>query len=233
MRMTLARIGLALGGLLMIVRIMPVMAAKPADMAFPPPNTTELVRLAEAAQGAWPFSHWLGFLAIGLLLSGYWLRAGCGLPIVQYLARGLASVGLGLFFVALIIDGFLLYEFARWAGESGSDGAMEATRRTHEFATGFYGTGVFIFFTAMGTFAAPLTHRGGYQRLLGYLGMLIALAAVIAYWTGLAGPNWSNIKVGGMLMMAAFAWHMLVGVTGAGLRPAATDRPNRAEALAD
>ena len=49
---------------------------------------------------------------------------------------------------------------------------------------------------------------------LGGLGQFITIVAVTAYFSGAAGENWDNIRIGGSLMLAGFLWHVLVGLSG-------------------
>jgi hypothetical protein len=212
-------IGAALvaGGLLMFTRMAPIFAILPEDMAFPPDSTEEMIRLAAIAGPRWQVSHIMGLVAVvlfaivyawyvGLLMRLGWKRLGPAMAVV-------AAAAFGLFGIALLIDGSAVPAAAQayLSAAAASPMALEQVADTHGLALSFFAPGVFLMFVAMGLLSSPLLHRVTPARWLGVLGQVIAIAAVTAYVTGLAGPHWNNLQIAGTLMLAAFAWHFLLG----------------------
>lgn len=226
-RIKWAGAALVIGGLLMFTRMAPIFAILPEDMAFPPESTEEMVRLAAIAGSRWQVSHIMGLLAVFLFAIAYishfrlllrlgWKRLGLAMAAI-------ATAAFGLFGVALVIDGFAVPASAQSylsAADKGST-TLQQVAETHGLALSFFVPGVFLMFVAMGLLSSPMLHRSIPSRWLGIIGQIIAIAAVTAYLTGLAGPHWNNLQVAGTLMMAAFAWHLLVGTRSLLFKPQA------------
>ena len=205
------------GGLLMFTRMVPIFAILPEDMAFPPESTQEMVRLAAIAGSRWQLSHIMGLAAVALFAVAYgwhanvlmrlgWKRIGLAIAVI-------ATAAFGLFGIALSIDGFVVSAtIERYLSAAGSESTtLEQVAVSHRFALSFFTPGVFLMFVAMGLLSSPMLHRSIHSRWLGFTGQIIAVAAITAYLTGLTGSNWNNLQIAGTLMMAAFAWHLLVG----------------------
>jgi hypothetical protein len=206
------------GGLLMFTRMAPIFAVLPEDMAFPPASTEEMVRLAGIAGSRWKLSHIMGIAAVVLFAAVYawharylvhagWKKLGPILAVTAMLA-------FGLFSIALVIDGFFVpatIESYVTAGE-GQAVTIEDVADAHKFALRFFTPGVFLMFVAVGLLSSPMLHRAVHSRWLGVFGQVIAISAVTAFLAGVTGPNWNNLQIAGTLMMAAFAWHLIVGV---------------------
>ncbi len=209
--------GMAIAAILFFIRMAPVLAVLPEDMSFPPGSTEDLVRLAEVAGARWPISHVMGLIGVALFIAGYWTHARAlavaGHRTVGYVALAVAALGFGLFSVALIIDGFLVPSaaMAHLAGGAGAP-ALTEVQAVHDRALIFFTPGVFLMFVAMGVLSSRMLHGFIHSRWLGGLGMLIAITAVTAYFFGVTGPNWNNLRVGGSLMMIGFLWHLAIGV---------------------
>lgn len=220
---------MALGAALLIMRIGPVVANKPDDVAFPPEGTADLVRLADAVGAIWPAAHVAGLVAVALLGFGYWAHASAlaaaGRPYVGRAAALLATLAFTLFAGALVTDGFVVYAAALESAAAPGDADLLAqTAAAHARALAFFTPALFAMFLAMGVLASRMIHGQIHSRWLGWLGQAIAILAVTAYLTGLAGPHWNNMQVGGSLTMAGFVWHILVGLAalfGRGVRAAA------------
>ena len=104
------------GATLLIIRILPVVAQIPDGVAFPPNTIEDLIDIAKTVGLAWPVSHALGFMAVLLLIAGYTLHAAHlrarGFKVISTFVFGTATLAFGLFAVALIIDGFWVYNLA-------------------------------------------------------------------------------------------------------------------------
>lgn len=224
-RMKWAGAALVAGGLLMLTRMAPIFAILPDDMAFPPQTTQEMVRLAGIAGSRWQWSHIMGLVAVLLFAGAYgwhlqvllrsgWKRIGLAVAVV-------ATMAYGLFGIALVIDGFVVPATIESyvAAIGGQSMSLEQVAGSHQLALRFFAPGVFLLFVAMGLLSSPMLHRVFHARWLGWAGQAIAIAAVTAYLAGLAGPHWNNLQVGGTLMLAAFAWHLLVGARAIFSRP--------------
>lgn len=61
---------------------------------------------------------------------------------------------------------------------------------------------------------SPMLRQIIHTRSLGLTGQIIAISALTANLTGVASPDWNNLQIVGSLMMAAFAWRLLVGSHG-------------------
>jgi len=205
------------GGLLMFTRMVPIFAILPSDMAFPPESTQEMVRLAAIAGSRWQLSHIMGLAAVILFAVAYgwhanvlmrlgWKRVGLATAVI-------ATLAFGLFGIALSIDGFVVpATIANYMSATGGESAtLEQVAGSHSFALRFFTPGIFLMFVAMGLLSSPMLHRSIHLRWLGVIGQTIAILAVTAYMTGMTGSNWNNLQIAGSLMMAAFAWHLLVG----------------------
>ena len=207
MKLKLAGLAMTLGGMLFFIRMAPVVRAVPDNMDFPPGSDADLVRLAELAGIGWQISHALGLLAVGLFVFGYWahrnyIKQSDSQPVSTW-ASWVATIAFGAFAIALVIDGFAVPAMAT------SDLAGEV----HRLALRFFTPAIFLMFIAIGLLSSRLVHRFVHSRLLGFVGMLIAIAGPTAYLFGVTGPNWDNLRIGGSLMMLAFLWHLLVGLS--------------------
>lgn len=205
------------GGLLMFTRMAPILVILPEDMVFPPESTQEMVRLAGTAGWRWQLSHIMGLVAVILFAVAYgwhvnvlirsgWKRIGIVLAV-------LATMAFGLFGSALVIDGFVVpatIDSYVSASESQST-TLAQIAESHQLALRFFTPGIFLLFVSMGLLSAPMLHRVFHTFWLGLIGQVIGVIAVIAYLTGVTGPNWNVMQIAGTLMMAAFAWHLLVG----------------------
>jgi len=226
MKLKIPGVVMFFGGLLLIVRIFPVVAAKPESVAFPPETTTDLVQLAAGAGLAWPIAHAIGLLAITCLMFGYWRHAQAlfkaGFGKVGWAAAAAAGLALVAFGMALIIDGFFVYDAALASAVTPNDTSLlESVDARHAMALTFFTPGLFILFLAVGLISYPMLRGQMHSRWLGALGMMIAFVAVTIYLAGVAGPNWSNMQTGGLAIMAGFFWHILLGLAallGGGIR---------------
>lgn len=205
------------GGLLMFTRMAPIFVILPDDMAFPPETTQEMVRLAGIAGSRWQLSHIMGLAAVVLFAVAYgwhvnvlmrlgWKRIGIVLAVM-------ATMAFGLFGIALVIDGFVVPAAidSYVSGNGGESMTLEQVAGSHQLALRFFTPGIFLVFVSMGLLSSPMLHRVIHTRWLGLVGQLLAVSAVTAYLTGVTGPDWNNLQIAGTLMMAAFAWHLLVG----------------------
>ena len=215
-KMRWAGAGLILGGLLFFGRMAPIFAVLPEDLAFPPETTEDLIRLQVIAGVRWTISHLMGLVSVGLLATGYWIQASAlaavGHKIVGRAAALIAAAAFGLFAIALVIDGFLVFNLAvaYSAGGSGAPGLPDV-QAMHDRALLFFTPAVFLMFVAIGVLSSRMLHRHIHSRWLGGLGMAIAVTAITAYLFGVTGPNWDNLQIGGSLMMLGFLWHVLMG----------------------
>ena len=220
MKLKIAGLAMTIGGFLFFVRMVPVLRVVPDDMAFPPESDADLVRLVDLAGIAWPVSHALGLIAMGLFVFGYWshrnhLKEFDRQPQSTW-AAWVATIGFGAFAIALIIDGFGVPSAANTILASETtprDLVYSQAGDIHKLALRFFTPGVFLMFIAIGLLSTRLIHRLIHNRTLGFLGMLIAISGPTVYLFGLAGPNWDNLRVGGSLMMLAFLWHLLIGLS--------------------
>jgi hypothetical protein len=208
---------LMVGGLLMLTRMAPIFVVLPDDLSFPPESTQEMVRLAAIAGSRWQFSHVMGLVAVALFIIAYgWhakLLIQLGWKRVGLAIAAIAMVAFGLLGVALTIDGFFVpltiqQHVSPGAGESMT---LEHVAESHALALSIFTPAVFLMFVAVGLLSTPMLHRSIHSRWMGLVGQLVAVLAVVAYVTGAAGPHWDNLKIAGSLMMAAFAWHLVVG----------------------
>ncbi|MDH4109733.1 MAG: hypothetical protein OEW35_15685 [Gammaproteobacteria bacterium] len=210
-------VALVVGGLLMFTRMAPVLVVLPEDMAFPPATTQEMLRLAVIAGARWQLSHVMGLFAVLLFGIAYgwhviflvragWRWVGPGLAVTSLLA-------FTLFGIALLIDGFAVPAMIddHLAAGGARTATLEQVEEMHLLALRFFAPGIFLLFLTIGLFSAPMLHREIHSRWLGVTGQTIAVVAVMAYLTGLTGPHWNEMQIAGTLMLAAFAWHLLVG----------------------
>ena len=206
-----------IGGLLMITRMVPIFAILPDDMAFPPETTQEMIRLAGIAGSRWQLSHIMGLAAVILFGVAYgwhvnallrlgWKRIGIVLAVA-------ATMAFGLFGIALVIDGFVVpATIDSYVSANGVNATtLEQVAGSHQLAQRFFTPSMFLLFVTMGLLSSPMLHRAIHTRWLGFVGQFIAILAVTAYLTGVAGPNWNNLQIAGTLIMAAFLWHLVVG----------------------
>lgn len=212
--------GMAVGGILFFTRMAPIFAVIPEDMEFPPAGGEDLARLAEIAGTAWPLPHAMGLAGVFLFTLGYWAHATAlakaGHRIVGRAAAFIAALAFGLFSIALVTDGFVLFAAIN------QNAPLAQISAIHANALLFFTPGVFLMFIAMGVLSSRMLHGFIHTRWLGAIGMAIAIAGPTAFLFGLTGPNWENMQIGGSLMMLAFLWHLLVGVaalTSRGARP--------------
>lgn len=213
----LAGAALVAGSLFMFTRMAPILVILPDDMVFPPETTQEMVRLAGIAGSRWQLSHIMGLAAVVLFAVAYgwhvkvlmhlgWKRIGVALA-------AMSTMAFGLFGTALAIDGFVLAETidSHVSANGGQATTLAQVAESHQLALRFFTPGIFLMFVSMGLLSVPMLHGVFHARWLGFMGQIIGLIAVTAYLTGITGPNWNVMQIAGTLMMAAFAWHFLVG----------------------
>ena len=209
--------GMVLGGLLFFGRMAPIFSVLPEDMDFPPTATQDLARLAELAGPGWQLSHGMGLLAVLLFTIGYWAHAHtlavAGHTLIGKVAAATASLAFGLFAVALVTDGFVLFDVAARYSAGGPNAPMlDAVAALHERALRFFTPAIFLMFVAMGILSSRMIHGFVHYRWLGYAGMALAITGPTAYLFGITGPNWDNLQIGGSLMMLGFIWHLIIGL---------------------
>ncbi|GJL95308.1 MAG: hypothetical protein DHS20C05_17130 [Hyphococcus sp.] len=229
MTLRFAGAAMSLAGILFIGRIAPVVAKKPEDIAFPPANSEELIKLAASAGAAWPIAHVLGLVAVVLVVFAYWRHgealAKAGHERVGRIAAFIAATGFGLFAIALVIDGFVVYEAALRSMNNPADAALlKKAGDAHQLAILFFTPAMFGMFLAMGVLSSRMLHGYVHSRWLGVIGQIIAIAAITLYLTGLAGPHWDNMQTGGLAMMLGYLWHIIIGLAalfGRGVRVSA------------
>lgn len=210
-------VAMIVGGLLMFTRMAPIIGILPDDMAFPPQSTREMVRLAGIAGSRWQLSHIMGLAAVVLFAIAYgwhvkvlmrlgWKRIGIALA-------AMGTMAFGLFGTALVIDGFIVPATidSHVLANGGQSTTLAQVTESHQLALRFFTPGIFLVFVSMGLLSAPMLHRVFHARWLGFMGQIIGVIAVTAYLTGITGPSWNVMQIAGTLMMAAFAWHLLVG----------------------
>ena len=208
---------LVAGGLLMFTRMAPILVILPDDMVFPPETAQEMVRLAGIAGSRWQLSHIMGLAAVVLFAVAYgwhvnvlmrlgWKRIGIALAVM-------ATMAFGLFGTALMIDGFVVAATidSHVLANGGQSTTLAQVTESHQLALRFFTPGIFLVFVSMGLLSVPMLHRVFHTRWLGLMGQVIGVIAVTAYLTGVAGPNWNVMQIAGTVMMAGFAWHLLVG----------------------
>ena len=216
-QLRLAGAGMTIGGLLFFGRMAPIFSVLPEDMDFPPTATEDLVRLAELAGSGWQLSHGMGLIAVMLFAVGYWAHAhaltAAGHTLIGKVAAATASLAFGLFAVALVTDGFVLFDAANEFIAGGPDAPMlETVAAMHERALLFFTPAIFLMFIAMGILSSRMIHGFIHSRWLGFFGMALAITGPTAYLFGITGPNWDNLQIGGSLMMLGFIWHLIVGL---------------------
>ena len=216
-RIKWAGAAMVVGGLLMFTRMAPIYVVLPDDMAFPPESTQEMVRLAGIAGSRWQLSHIMGLAAVALFAVAYGWHANIlmrrGWKRIGLVVAVIAITAFGFFGIALIIDGFVVPATidSYVSANGGPPMTLEQVAGSHRLALRFFTPGIFLIFVAMGLLSSPMLHRVVHTRWLGLIGQIIAISAVTAYLTGVTGPDWNNLQIAGTLMMAAFAWHLLVG----------------------
>lgn len=212
-----AGIAMASGALLIVIRMAPIVAVIPDDMTFPPETSAELVRLVGIAGGRWQLAHIMGLFALTFLATGYWLHARVLLSLnhrrVGLVAGVISMFAFGFFAIAMVIDGFQVPAVAVAYTAGPGSITLDDVTAAHDLALQFFTPGIFLMFIAMAVLSSPMLHRTIPSRWLGALGQTIGIAAISAFLFGLAGPTWNNMQVGGLAMMAGFAWHLLVGIS--------------------
>jgi hypothetical protein len=202
------------GAVLMFGRMAPIFANLPEELeSFPPVGPEQLVILARGVGPIWQLAHGLGALALIMLAFGFyahWQTArDRNFGLVANIMIGAAATGLGLFSVAMVIDGWgVTGAIAAWDAGIGSLGAIE---QTHAQAVFLYTWGNFLIFIGVATLGSLIIHRAFHVRLWGFIGLALGVLADTGYLFGLMGDHW-NDRLGMMVMLFGMIWMAVTGL---------------------
>ena len=202
------------GAILMFGRMAPIFANLPEELeSFPPVGSEQLVILARGVGPLWQLAHGLGALALIMLAFGFyahWRTArDRNFGLVANIMIGAAAMGLGLFTIAMLIDGWgVTGAIAAWDAGIGSFVAIE---QTHAQAVFLYPWGNFLIFIAVATLGSLIIHRAFHVRLWGLIGLALGVLADTGFLFGLMGDHW-NDRLGMTVMLFGMVWMAVPGL---------------------
>lgn len=215
----IAGIGLILGAVLQITRMIPIALSDGIIMLdnFPPHSLKNTLLAAQAS--GWHFSHILIFLATPLLFTGFYSLYQLATkteksPIAIYALIGLA-MGLILYSMGAVIDGFVLPEVSKQytaAVGKTKEYLGEIVFFTHHLAIGFGGFAFCHLLLSTGLLGWSLQKVAGF-KILSICGTAIGGVALLGYLMGILDllVSGSFLLTGGLTMLM-FVYYLLLGV---------------------
>ncbi len=211
-------IGLILGGLLQITRMIPIAMSDGIKMLenFPPHSLEDTINAAHSS--GWYISHIMVFLATPLLMIGFYglyklinryKRSDFSIPALIVL-----SIGLLLYNIGAVIDGLFLplvcHEILE-ATDSVKNSWSVLGTYTHELAVNFGGLAFAHLLLGTGLLSIDLNKVEEF-KIFGVVGMAIGLVALIGYISGVLDlmVTGSFMLTGGLTMMM-FIYFFLLG----------------------
>ena len=202
------------GAVLLFGRMMPIFANFPAELeSFPPVRSEQLVVLARGVGPMWQLAHGLGAVALVMLAFGFfahWRVARDRMfGLVANIMIAAAVTGLGLFFIAMLIDGWGVTDaIAAW---DAGNARFEAIEQTHAQAVFLYTWGNFLIFVGIATLGSLIFHRAFHVRWWGLTGMALGILADTGFLFGMMGDHW-NDQLGMLAMLLGMVWMAIIGL---------------------
>lgn len=213
-----AGIALMIGAVISMFRVLPIVLSNGVTGDnFPPESVDEIVFFSQL-QG-WHVSHVLLLVLLPLLVFGVAVLArdvaGSGQASAGLMALIGTSFSTMLFFVATVLDGFVLpvvTDGVAVGGAISDSSAAGLATFTHETASIFGGTAsALLLITA--TFIGIGLARGLESPKLGAIGIGIGVISTIGYLSGILDLNISDgFDRVGPVLMAMFVYLFAVGV---------------------
>lgn len=210
-----------LAGLLLLTRLIPIFANLPEGFTtFPPATTEEMAILAAHNTYGYHWSHLMALFAMPLLWLGFFSHYQ------RFMTKGLCkrattgivglSLGVLLFSIAVLVDGFLVpitaAEFVSPETIS-KETALYFTQYSHALAMIFFSPAALFFAIGFGLLASPMAHGHIHNKWFGFIGMILSNIGIFGYFFG-----WTlkGMPLGATVMMAFFLWTFLLGFSSLG-----------------
>lgn len=212
-----AGLALIVGGLFVILRVVPMRLSDGVTSDnFPPSTVEDIVLFAQLP--VWEALHALGIVAVILLIFGVTVLSRLAQAYGQtgpgMMAQTSITVSLLLFAVALVSDGLVLPTIIQKLAHVGQNGVSEnavLVEYVHLFATSLGGySAAALLFSAI--FLGVTLNRAFGAKKLGAFGVIIGITSMLGYATGLIGLDLSaSFMIVGPLTMFMFLYLVVIG----------------------
>lgn len=207
-----------IGAILQIIRMMPIAMSDGITMLenFPPHNLVDTVFAAQLT--GWYVSHIMVFIAIPLLMVGFYGLYQLIKKQKQYsisvLGLVLIFIGLILYVIGAVIDGLMLPEIAsQFEQSTGNEKERLGVliNSMHHLAICFGGPSFTHLLSGTGLLGITLRKLKGFNWL-GIIGMVIGGVALVGYLTGILDllVTKSFLLTGGLTMLM-FVYYLILG----------------------
>lgn len=212
----LAGWAIILAAVLNLTRMVPVIVGRelpPPD--FPLVTADELANFVSGNYQGHAISHLMAIVSFVLLLLGtlYLHELMKDHKILSKLLLISGILGFGLFFIAALIDGFVMSEAVKtYLTDPDNLTLGFLVTYSHNFAMVFFTPALFFIFLFISLSCLGII-IGKYQRSwLGWSGGILADVTIIAYLFGFLGWQWDNFPLSGLVIMLAYIWLLLLGI---------------------
>ncbi|MEP5614102.1 MAG: hypothetical protein ABJP45_17755 [Cyclobacteriaceae bacterium] len=206
---------ITIGGLLNVTRMIPVFAGIEKLPEFPLKRAQQLADFIAPNYGGHLISHLMAMVGFVFLLFGVLYLVDTykkyKYPIFTRIFAIAGIGGLTLFFLAAIVDGFVVPEALRFFIEYG-DSRAPLVEITHHLAISLYSTALFLLFISIGFNSQIILHTNEFKKRLGYFGLFVGHFTAVAFLLGLFGYFWEKPLGGLFIMLSNFYW-VILGVS--------------------
>lgn len=215
----IAGIGLIVGAVLQITRMIPIAASNGIKMLenFPPHTVEETLFAAKAA--GWRISHIMVFISVPFFIAGFYgvyqfVQVQARSKIITIAMSGFL-VGLILYTIGAVIDGLFLATVAdnvQAASGNAVEILQELTEYTHHFAVSFGGLSFAHLLLSTGVLGFSIRELKDF-KIIGVAGMIIGFIALAGYLTGILDLLvTSSFLLTGGLTMIMFIYFVMLGI---------------------
>ena len=203
-----------IGGLLNLFRMVPVFAKADKMPDFPIKGSQELFEFISPNYSGHLISHVMALMGFLCLIFGilYLLRLyrNSIFPIFRNFLKITGIGGFSLFFIAAIVDGFVLPETLRYYSTNSSVGFV--VEMIHNFAINFFRIALLLIFLAIGFHSNLVLHTKEFKKWIGILGIILGHAVVVTYIFGGTGYYWEK-PLGGLAIILSNVYWIILGVS--------------------
>lgn len=207
--------------LLMFTRMVPIFASGAiAPQDFPPDTVEVTVALARSTQTGTEISHLMLLIALVLFFAGtlvlYGQLAGKGQATLALFAVVVSSLGLLLYAIAGVLDGFLLPAVANGLGLLSTipeETAQTLVGFSHETALSFFGQAQTAIILGVGLWGVALWRARLYGRWLSMSGVTLSALALLGLIAGVFDLHWRTFETAGPALLLFFVWHLALGLS--------------------
>lgn len=207
---------LVMGSILNLTRNIPVMIGRKNFPArFPPVTPNEISEFVSGNYLGHSISHIMALVSFFLFLFAalYFNQLMKRNKILSNLILLSGALGFGLFFIAALIDSFVLQDAVREFSSNPQNSSVSyLVHYTHNFALIFFSPAIFLIFLFIGVISAGIIMGKFFDTWLGWSGGVLADLSMIGYVTGFMGARWDNFPYSGMVVLFGYVWLFILGI---------------------